>query len=275
MTNEDRAMKPPTIVVVDDEENQRTQLASELANEGYRCVSIETKSMAYYWIVEHQPALIISDIKSPNLDGFEFLKMLKENPETQHIPFIFVTGHADIESAIRANKMGAADFVAKPLHLPDLLEAIQRVLPEHPAGRGTQQVEREKPLVTLLDDDDTALEVLGSALQEEGYNVMTFQYKDEFLSHIKRNPHDIPDVVVTDIKGPRMDGLQFLREFRADARHTQTPVIVFSGHIPAYTREAMRLGAYACISKLAGIPDILQSVQHAVQSSRERREGIS
>lgn len=116
------------IVVVDDEECIRTVLASELTSGGYDAFPIDLKTDAYDWVIENQPDLIISDIKAPVLDGFEFLRMLKANPHTAQIPFIFLTGYSSLAVAIEAKKLGADDFVSKPYDLVDLLQTIQRVL---------------------------------------------------------------------------------------------------------------------------------------------------
>ncbi len=64
---------PPTIVVVDDEEALRTVLARELTFEGYQGVAIADKMDVYFWVIENQPDLIISDIKSPGMHGYQFL----------------------------------------------------------------------------------------------------------------------------------------------------------------------------------------------------------
>jgi DNA-binding response OmpR family regulator len=124
--------KKPIIVVVDDEEALRTVLASELTSAGYECIAIEGKIQAFAWIIENRPALIISDIKSPDLDGFQFLRLLKETRYTRDIPFVFLTGFADLKNAIQATKMGAQDFVSKPYDFVDLLDTIRRVLSESP-----------------------------------------------------------------------------------------------------------------------------------------------
>ncbi len=109
--------------------------------------------------------------------------------------------------------------------------------------------EREKPLVALLDDEEALLEVLGEELRSEGYDVMTFGYKDDFLCYLRHNPERVPDLVISDIKSPRMDGLEFLRQFRLDPDRRHVPVIILSGNIPKLEKEARNLGAHSCLSK--------------------------
>lgn len=118
------------IVIADDEETLRCVLSQELRAEGYDPYTFDLKYLAYDWIVENKPDLIISDIKSPGMDGFEFLKWLKQNPYTNKIPFIYLTGFSDLKNKIESQRLGAADFVSKPYELTDLIETIKRILEE-------------------------------------------------------------------------------------------------------------------------------------------------
>ncbi len=119
---------PKKILVVDDEEALRLVLASELKSSGYDVYAFDLKNDAYDWVIQNKPDLILSDIKAPVMDGFQFLRWLRENPFTKNVPFVFVTGFADLKNAIEAKRLGAADFVSKPYDLVDLLQTIERVL---------------------------------------------------------------------------------------------------------------------------------------------------
>ena len=116
------------IIVLDDEETLRIVCAKELRRQGYDAFPECSKAKGYDWSVVNKPDLMISDIKSPEMDGFELIKWIKASPYTTHIPFVFVTGYADLKNAIEAKKLGAADFISKPYDLPDLLQAIERIL---------------------------------------------------------------------------------------------------------------------------------------------------
>jgi CheY-like chemotaxis protein len=125
-------MKPARkkILVVDDEEALRTILTSELNSVGYDAYSLDLKHNACDWVVQNQPDIILSDIKAPVMDGFQFLTWLKANPFTRNVKFVFVTGFADLKNAVESKKLGADDFISKPYDLVDLLETIERVLGE-------------------------------------------------------------------------------------------------------------------------------------------------
>jgi CheY-like chemotaxis protein len=117
-----------TIIILDDELASREVLASELNKRGFTAIPMESKSEGYHWIVDNQPDLIISDIKSPRMDGFELLKMLKANPFTSDIPFIFLTAYSDHKKIDTAKEMGADEFILKPCNVNQLNKIIRRLL---------------------------------------------------------------------------------------------------------------------------------------------------
>jgi CheY-like chemotaxis protein len=129
---------------------------------------------------------------------------------------------------------------------------------------------RKRPLVALLEDDEALSEWLGNELRGEGYDVAAFCFKDEFLCRIKHHVDELPDLVISDLMSPRMHGLEFLRIFRSDPGHCRVPVIVISGNIPRRKKEALRLGAYRCLSKPISINAVLNLVSRVL-----RKRGIS
>ena len=123
-------INPKKIVVLDDEESLRVLLTSELASEGYEAFSFASKPEGYDWIAVNQPDLIISDITSPDISGLDLLKLLKQNPQTANIPFLFITANQSIANATLSMKLGAADMISKPYDLVHLLHTIARILNE-------------------------------------------------------------------------------------------------------------------------------------------------
>lgn len=116
------------ILVVDDEDALRTVLSAELHSEGY---DVGTAADGMEALAELQKAaydLVLLDIKMPNMNGFEVLKVIKEKYAGTKV--IMLTGFADLKNAIESKKLGAEDFVSKPYDLVDLLTTIDRVMSE-------------------------------------------------------------------------------------------------------------------------------------------------
>jgi len=115
-----------TILVVDDEAAIRRALEAVLRDEGFGVVLAEDGESALRAIEAELPALVLLDIWMPGPDGIAILKRIKEiHPG---LPVVMISGHATIATAISATRLGAADFIEKPLDLHATLDAIRRAL---------------------------------------------------------------------------------------------------------------------------------------------------
>jgi signal transduction histidine kinase len=113
-----------TILIVDDEPDIREVLAITLADMGYGIVEAEDADEAFAVFVKEQPGIVITDIKMPGGDGIGLLRKIKsENPETE---VIMITGHGDMDLAIRSLKYAATDFITKPINVDALEIALRR-----------------------------------------------------------------------------------------------------------------------------------------------------
>ncbi len=112
-----------TIMIVDDEPSIRTSLKGVLQDEGYRVVSAGDGYAAIKLVEEEMPDLVILDIWMPGIDGIETLKRMRE--VNRSLQVIMISGHGTIETAVTATKLGAFDFIEKPLSLEKTLVTIQ------------------------------------------------------------------------------------------------------------------------------------------------------
>jgi CheY-like chemotaxis protein len=118
----------PLILIVDDNLDAREMYGMYLEHEGFRWSEAVNGHEALTRARTDRPALILMDATMPRMDGWEAVRRLKEDPDTQHIPLIMLTAHAFQEHRERAAHVGADAFLAKPV-LPDQLAAeIRRVL---------------------------------------------------------------------------------------------------------------------------------------------------
>src|SRR3954471_21489191 len=105
----------PSILIVDDEAGVRSALSGVLRDEGYGVEAVESGEACLDRVLRAQFDVIVLDIWLPGMDGLATLAKLQE----RHVdaPVVMISGHGNIESAVRAIKMGAFDFVEKPLSL--------------------------------------------------------------------------------------------------------------------------------------------------------------
>lgn len=116
----------PLIYVVDDESSIRETLREILQDEGHDVVDCSRAEELFEKVKDQSPALVLLDIWLPGANGMEVLKTFKaEHPE---IPVIMMSGHAGIETAVSSIKLGAYDFLEKPVHLEVLLDKISGAL---------------------------------------------------------------------------------------------------------------------------------------------------
>jgi len=114
------------VLVVDDEASIRSSLSGILKDEGISVIEAADGESAISILVEHNPALVLLDIWMPGIDGLETLKKIKEiRPNT---PVVMISGHATISTAVAATRLGAADFLEKPLGLTSTIEVVRRAL---------------------------------------------------------------------------------------------------------------------------------------------------
>jgi len=114
------------ILVVDDQPSVRFGLRSLLQTEGYRVFEAETGAQALSSITENAPQLILLDLRLPDIDGLDLLPQLKAIDDD--VPVIILTAHGTIDTAIRALKQGAENFLTKPFDADSLIILIAKTL---------------------------------------------------------------------------------------------------------------------------------------------------
>ncbi len=114
------------ILVVDDEERIRQSLTGVLKDEGYEVAQAKDGAQALKQIETDSPDLVLLDIWMPGMDGMETLEKIKA--QIPNLPVIMISGHGNIELAVKGTKLGAFDFIEKPLSLEKVLLSIQHAL---------------------------------------------------------------------------------------------------------------------------------------------------
>ena len=120
-------MSATHILVVDDEPEIRGLVQEILEDEGYRVGIAENGEAARLALRERRPDLILLDIWMPDLDGITLLKEWAED-EGLPCPVIMMSGHGTVETAVEATRLGAYDFLEKPLSMAKLLLTVERAL---------------------------------------------------------------------------------------------------------------------------------------------------
>ncbi len=116
----------PTVLIVDDEPSILQPFEGLLSDEGFKVLTASNGYEALKIVEQDPPDIVLLDIWMPGIDGIETLKEIRAtNP---HIPVIMVTGHGTIETAVNATKIGAFDFIEKPLSIDKVIVEINNAL---------------------------------------------------------------------------------------------------------------------------------------------------
>jgi UDP-3-O-acyl N-acetylglucosamine deacetylase len=141
-----------TVLIVDDEERVVESIAGVLEDEGFRVATAKSGEEAIGVFRKEEPDITLLDIWMPGMDGIEVLRRLKGiSPDCQ---VIMISGHATISTAMAAVKLGAFDFIEKPLSLDLLLMTIRRAL-EHRTEMLTTQRSEENVTPEALQQEKT------------------------------------------------------------------------------------------------------------------------
>ena len=153
----------PVVFVIDDEASFRKAVSRLLRSAG---LAVETLASAREFLerpAEDRPSCLVLDIRMPGPSGMDLQAALQE--AQRDIPIVFVTGHGDVSTGVRAMKGGAVDFLEKPFRGEDLLACVQRGLARSQQGRVERSertaIERRFATLTARERDVLRLVVTG------------------------------------------------------------------------------------------------------------------
>jgi len=137
------------VLVVDDEDQNRTLLRDPLEAHGYQVTEAENGMQALQKIAGHLPDVILLDVMMPKMDGFEVCRRLKTDSKTAHIPILMVTALSERKERLMGIAVGANDFLNKPVDIQDVtLRVGNAVYTKHLHDQ--LQIEKEKSEQLLL-----------------------------------------------------------------------------------------------------------------------------
>jgi two-component system response regulator AtoC len=131
-----------TILLIDDEEELCFFFANELGERGYEVVTAHTGKDGLAAVTTSAVNLVLLDLRLPDADGLEILKQIKE--QEPDLPVIVLTAYGSIDSAVRAMKLGAEDYLTKTFALDELLLTIERALETNILRREVERLRRQE-----------------------------------------------------------------------------------------------------------------------------------
>ena len=241
-----------TILVVDDEENIRRLLSHELIRKGYIVIEASDGLQAIDLARQRQPDLITLDIIMPNVNGYDVVAVLRNDPETSEIPILIVS---IIEDTAKGIRVGASDYVTKPFQVEEVLQKISGLLQKGAAK------------VLVADDDRSLVAAIKFELEKRGYTPSVAYSGEEALKSIEE---DRPDLIVLDIVMPGMDGYEVMKALKENPGTADIPVVVLTDvEIDGDHVRALSLGASGFVIKSGGLEKLFEAIENvlSVESS--------
>jgi len=134
----------PYILVVDDEPAIRELIRDILQDEGYQVTTAEDGASARKHITDRLPQLVLLDIWMPDVDGISLLREFKQ--QEPHLTVVMMSGHGTIETAVEATRLGASDFIEKPLSIAKLLRGVETALANQLKQASNKQHQTQEPV---------------------------------------------------------------------------------------------------------------------------------
>lgn len=138
-------MKPGKLLIVDDEKDIRNLMKEIFVEEGYQVETAANGAQARTAWRKQLPDVVFLDVWMPDIDGISLLKELRKDELLEHTNVIMMSGHGTIETAIEATKLGAYDFLEKPLSMAKLIVTAERALEHHRLNQENRQLKQTLP----------------------------------------------------------------------------------------------------------------------------------
>jgi PAS domain S-box-containing protein len=251
------------ILVVEDNPASRKVARLALAGEGFRVVEAGDGAAALDLVERERPDLIIQDLSLPDIDGYDLVRRFRSLTHAAGVPILAYSGFLSRPEYERTTAAGFTDFLAKPLAPSRLLEAVHHHLkepmtpPPGKSGRGRR--------LLLVDDDPVQGKLNRLRLAQLGFHVSFAANGREALEAAQQDP---PDIIVSDVLMPGLDGFGLTIELRRLPKLSRVPLILISSH---YVEEsdlelARKAGAHALVVRSPDLKEAIDTIFNVLDS---------
>ncbi len=238
------------ILVVDDEPDVTRLVTVYLEKSGYQVIMAASGRKALDKARQERPDLITLDILLPDMDGFAVLERLKAEPDTASIPVLVLTIVQDRDKAIR---LGAVEYLTKPIDEARLLDCVHQILPK-----------TAKKKILIAEDDPDFLHFLDATLRQKGYETILCS---DGATCVVQLSEERPALLLLDIKMPEVDGYGVLQILKRRKKTSDIPVIVMTGvesEMKKGRGKVLALGASQFLTKPFSLDYLVREIQKLI-----------
>ena len=241
----------PKILIIDDSPFFRNQIENELKSVSASFSYAEDGRKGLDMALLQAYDLIISDIEMPNMDGFALCSKLKGNPNTISVPVILVSSNDTERYIDKGFRVGADSYIVKTDLKSKLLDTTKEVLEKSKFHNNNH--------ILVVDDSSTIRSIVKDAFEKAGFNVTTAEDGKDALKKIQENP---PDLILSDIDMPEMNGIELCNKVRTDPESKAIPFVIMSANDNRATmRQLLDRGVSAYLVKPFNMEQMVITVE--------------
>ena len=267
------------ILIIDDDLTIRKLIGHHLKRNGYDIFEAEGANEGFNFLKEEKIDLVLCDVTMDEMDGFTFCRRVREDQHHRVLPFIFVTAKNTLEDKSEALEAGGDDLITKPFDVNDLLIKVQALLRRteiykvYGAKKNLEQsfsVSTSK--ILLVDDDQIISKIFQYNLVQAGLECVVANNADDGFALAKADP---PDIIVSDIMMPKVDGYKFRSMLLEDPELKSIPFIFLTAKEEENDiLEGYELGINDYVIKTAGPKILTAKIKAIIKSLHKERQKI-
>lgn len=250
------------VLVIDDEESIQKSLSLVLTEEGYDASVSGTGNGGLEMLKQGHYDAVILDYKLPDTNGVDVAKAIRERDPD--IPIIFITAYSSIETALTVMKLGAFDFLEKPLKRDDILSAVKRSLLTRKFFEKTREA-ADRPRILVVDDEHVVRLGLEETFKSAGYYCKSCS---SGLEAIRKVEEELFNIILVDLKLGDTEGTEVVKKIRE--HFPEMMAIIITG-VPSIDSAvaAMKASAFDYITKPLDSEDVLSRIKLGWEKHRQ------
>lgn len=203
--------KKNKVLVVEDDYATSKLLSNYLTKWGYEPIIVNSAKQALK-LIEHESYLaVLMDIILPDMNGFEFMKMVREHPNSKHTPVIICSVEAEQQKAFM---MGAVEYFVKPINYKYLVEVL------------TSYKLKKDSNILVVDDDIPTLNLIKGAVEQAGFNAIAEHQSSKVVNMIDNLDLDL---AIIDLDMPVLNGFELIKQIKSKKQFAKLPIIIYTG----------------------------------------------
>ena len=215
----------PVILIIEDNEMNMKLLKSIINKAQCQVIEAVDAESGILLTKIHEPDLILMDIQLPDMDGLQATRVIKQDPDLNHIPIVALTSHAMIGDDNKAKAAGCDGYITKPINTRTFMNEIFcfiRSKDEQDIEPKKQEIDY-KPRILVVDDEPNNVKLISAMLFKEHFDIITAYDGKAALDIV--NSRKI-DLILMDIMMPEIDGYQVTQLVKQNPQTKDIPIIL-------------------------------------------------